>query len=178
MTRIKLRGRLLKPYWRSQFHAFGEDSVLHKPTWVRGAHSIAVGRECVILRPQLTVWQRAWDRPEPALRIGDRVMMRPFTKITAAGSVTIEDDVMIASFSTVSDVATLEEHHAKGELDRPLPVRIGRGTGIAERVAVLPGSRIGRHCFVTPNSVVEGEIPDYSIATGVPARVVGQTRKP
>jgi serine acetyltransferase len=177
MTRVKLRGRLLSPYRRSQFHAFGEGSVLHKPTWVRGAHAIAVGRDCVILRPQLTVWQRAWDRPEPALRIGDRVMMRPFTKITVAGSVIIEDDVAIASFSSVSDVARLEEHYDQAELDRPVPVRIGRGTGIAERVAVLPGSTIGRHCFITSNSVVEGEIPDYSIATGVPARVVGQTRK-
>jgi acetyltransferase-like isoleucine patch superfamily enzyme len=53
------------------------------------------------------------------------------------------------------------------------PIRIGRGTWLAERVAVLRGSSIGRCCIVGANSVVRGELPDYSIAVGTPARVVG-----
>ena len=51
---------------------------------------------------------------------------------------------------------------------------IGRGTWLAERVAVLRGSSIGRCCIVGANSVVRGELPDYSIAVGAPARVVGE----
>ena len=54
------------------------------------------------------------------------------------------------------------------------PVRIGRGTWLAERVAVLRGANIGRCCIVGANSVVRGEIPDYSIAVGAPAKVVGE----
>ncbi len=53
------------------------------------------------------------------------------------------------------------------------PITIGRGTWLAERVAVLRGSVIGRCCIVGANSVVRGELPDYSIAAGAPARVVG-----
>jgi acetyltransferase-like isoleucine patch superfamily enzyme len=53
------------------------------------------------------------------------------------------------------------------------PIRIGRGTWIAERVAVLKGANIGRCCIIGAHSVVRGEIPDYSIAVGAPARVVG-----
>jgi acetyltransferase-like isoleucine patch superfamily enzyme len=53
------------------------------------------------------------------------------------------------------------------------PIRIGRGTWIAERVAVLRGADIGRCCIIGANSVVKGTIPDYSIAVGSPARVVG-----
>jgi acetyltransferase-like isoleucine patch superfamily enzyme len=56
------------------------------------------------------------------------------------------------------------------------PVRIGEGTWIGERVAVLRGADIGRCCMIGANSVVRGEIPDYSIAVGAPARVVGSTR--
>jgi serine acetyltransferase len=177
MTRVRLRGRLLRPYWGLRLHSLGERSVLHRPAWIRGAHQIAVGRECVLLRPQLSVSELAWDRPEPALRIGDRVMMRPFASIAVTESVVIEDDVSIASFAMVSDDGPpLGE---KGERhETPRPVRIGRGTALAERVAVLPGARIGSHCFISQNSVVEGEIPDYSIATGLPARVVGRTREP
>jgi acetyltransferase-like isoleucine patch superfamily enzyme len=54
------------------------------------------------------------------------------------------------------------------------PIRIGRGTWIAERVAVLRGADIGRCCIIGANSVVKGTIPDYSIAVGSPARVVGR----
>jgi acetyltransferase-like isoleucine patch superfamily enzyme len=57
------------------------------------------------------------------------------------------------------------------------PVRVGAGTWIGERVAVLRGANIGRCCIIGANSVVRGEIPDYSIAVGAPARVVGSTRE-
>lgn len=179
MTYVELRGRLLHPYWRLCLHSFGRGSVLHRPAWIRGAHQIAVGRDCVILRPQLAVAERAWERPEPALRIGDRVMMRPFASIQVSESVIIEDDVSIASFAMVSDgAAMLAQAADRVEPGPPEPIRIGRGTGIAERVAVLPGSNIGSHCFISANSVVQGEIPDCAIAVGVPARAVGSTREP
>lgn len=167
----------MHPYWRMRLHSFGERSVLHRPAWIRGAHQIAVGRDCVLLRPQLSVSELAWDRPEPALRIGDRVMMRPFSSISVTEAVVIEDDVSIASFAMVSDRGpSLGAADDPGEGGPRQSIRIGRGTALAERVAVLPGSRIGSHCFISENSVVEGEIPDYSIATGLPARVVGRTR--
>jgi acetyltransferase-like isoleucine patch superfamily enzyme len=37
---------------------------------------------------------------------------------------------------------------------------------------VLPGARIGRHVVIGAGSVVTGVIPDFSVAVGVPARVV------
>jgi acetyltransferase-like isoleucine patch superfamily enzyme len=39
---------------------------------------------------------------------------------------------------------------------------------------VLPGARIGKHCVIGANSVVTGEIPDFSVAVGNPARVIKQ----
>lgn len=178
LTRVKLLGRLQAPLWRTRFRRFGAGSVVHRPLWISGAEAIAVGRDCVLLRPRLSAPHAAADGGEPALRIGDRVMMRPFASIVAQESVTIEDDVSIGSLSTVSDadhdVATDSSPGAGGS---PAPVRIGRGTSIAQRVAVLAGSDVGRHCYIEANSVVSGEIPDCSIATGVPARVVGRTRE-
>ena len=37
---------------------------------------------------------------------------------------------------------------------------------------MLPGARIGKHVTIGANSVVTGEIPSYSVAVGVPAKVV------
>jgi acetyltransferase-like isoleucine patch superfamily enzyme len=39
---------------------------------------------------------------------------------------------------------------------------------------VLPGATIGRHVVVGANSVVVGELPDFSVAVGAPARVVSR----
>jgi serine acetyltransferase len=52
------------------------------------------------------------------------------------------------------------------------PVTIGNGSWLGHGVMVLPGSHIGRHVVIGANSVVSGDIPDYSVAVGVPARVI------
>lgn len=106
-------------------------------------------------------------------------MMRPSASIIARESVTIEDDVSLASLSTVSDATHDVASGAGAAADgSPAPVRVGKGTSIAQRVAVLAGSDVGRHCYIEANSVVSGEVPDYSIVAGVPGRVVGSTRRP
>jgi acetyltransferase-like isoleucine patch superfamily enzyme len=52
------------------------------------------------------------------------------------------------------------------------PVRIGPDTWLGTKVSVLKGTRIGRGCVLGAHAVVRGDIPDYSIAVGAPARVV------
>jgi acetyltransferase-like isoleucine patch superfamily enzyme len=54
----------------------------------------------------------------------------------------------------------------------PRPVSIGAGTWLGIGVAVLPGVSIGVGCAVGANAVVTSDIPDYSAAAGVPARVL------
>ena len=43
---------------------------------------------------------------------------------------------------------------------------------IGTNVVIIGNVRIGKHCVVGANSVVNSDIPDYSIAVGVPAKVV------
>ena len=50
------------------------------------------------------------------------------------------------------------------------PVTIGDGSWLGHGTVVLPGSTIGRHVVVGANSVVNGDLPDYSVAVGSPAR--------
>lgn len=177
MERVALRGRVLAPYRRARFHAFGARSVVHRPLWIFGPQQIAIGADALVLHQAwLSVETTAWDRPAPALRIGDRVGIRPFCAISAAESVTIEDDVIIGAYSSVIDSDHTFALGRPNVMHNPLataPIRIGRGTWIAERVGVLRGSDIGECCIIGANSVVRGTIPPYSIAVGAPARVVG-----
>ncbi|HEY4083304.1 MAG TPA: DapH/DapD/GlmU-related protein [Burkholderiaceae bacterium] len=51
-------------------------------------------------------------------------------------------------------------------------MRIGTGSFIGTHTVILPNVSIGRHCVIGAGSVVTSDIPDNSIAVGVPARVI------
>jgi acetyltransferase-like isoleucine patch superfamily enzyme len=178
MKRVALRARITRPYWQRRMHHLGERAIIHRPVFVYGCHLMSIGADSLILHgASISVESPAWDRPAPVLEIGDRVGIRPHCTISAAESVIIEDDVIIGSFTGIVDSDHTFALGRPNVMHNPVesaPIRIGRGTWLAERVAVLRGSDIGRCCIVGANSVVRGQIPDYSIAVGAPARVVGR----
>ena len=53
-----------------------------------------------------------------------------------------------------------------------LGVRIGPDTWIATKVTVLRNTTVGRGCVLGSHAVVKGDVPDFSIAVGAPAKVV------
>ena len=181
MRRVALRGRLLEPYRRRRFHTFGPGAIVHKPAWIYGPQQMAVGANSLVLQGTwLSVEEPGWGRAAPVLSIGERVGIRPYCMISATESIVLEDDVIVGAFSSVIDSDHTFALGNPNVMHNPLdtaPVRIGRGTWLAERVAVLRGADIGRCCIVGANSVVRGTIPDYSVAVGAPARVVGSTRE-
>jgi abequosyltransferase len=178
MRRAELRARVMRPYWRQRFHAFGEGTIVHRPGSVFGAQQIAIGSYSVILAGTfLSVETPAWSKPAPALMIGDRVGIRPYCMISASEEIVIEDDVILGAFTSVIDSDHTFSEGRPNVMHNSVAtasIRIGRGAWLAERVAVLRGAHIGRCCIVGANSVVRGELPDYSIAVGAPARVVGE----
>lgn len=186
--RANLRARALGPWHRRRFGHFGAHAMLDAPRWIYGPHMISIGDGCVILRDAwLSVERNLWKESAPALVIGNGVWIRPGVTISVSAGVVIEDHVVMAG--AVSIVDSDHTHgpasaHARGERECVLfepsvaePIRIGRGTWLGERVAVTRGARIGAHCTIGAHSVVRGEIPDYSVAVGAPARVVGSTRQ-
>lgn len=179
MARAALRARLLRPYRVHRFGAFGEKSVLHRPAWVYGPQLIAIGDHVMILTGAwLAVERQAWDRPEPVLRIGNRVAIRAWATLSAATSIDIEEDVLLAGGVTVVDNNHTWRGGSPNALYNPIdtaPIRIGAGTWVAERAVILAGSDIGRGCVIGANSVVNGKIPDGSVAVGMPAKVISST---
>lgn len=51
-------------------------------------------------------------------------------------------------------------------------VVIGDNVWIGDNSVILPGVEIGKGSIIGANSVVTKSIPDYSIAVGIPARLV------
>ena len=180
LRRVILRNRPLRPFRRRQFHAFGRESLIDRPCWLYGTQHIAVGDGVIILEHGwLAVERVAWQRPPPVLDIGSRVAIRVGCTISAAESIVIDDDVGMGAYVTVIDSRHTWSGGRPNPMHNPIvtqPIRIGRGTWLADRVTVAGGAEIGEQCAVGPNTVVSAKIPDFSIVIGNPGRVVGSTR--
>ena len=52
------------------------------------------------------------------------------------------------------------------------PVRIGPDTWLCTKVTITKGTRVGRGAVIGAHAVVKGDVPDYAVAAGIPAKVV------
>jgi len=55
-------------------------------------------------------------------------------------------------------------------------IHIGKGCWIASGAIISGGVKIGNNVIIAANAVVSKDIPDFSIAAGVPTKVIGDTR--
>jgi len=101
--------------------------------------------------------------------IGNNVLIHSQCHLTTG--LIIEDWVFIApEFVGANDPDML---HGRRHLKKFVPhaPRIKFGTGIAVNVTVLPGVVVGRECIIGAHSVVTKDLPDFSVAYGVPAKI-------
>ena len=56
-------------------------------------------------------------------------------------------------------------------------IKIGDFSYVGPNTVIMPNSSIGKGCIISAYSYVKGEFPDYSIIRGLPAKIVGDTRK-
>jgi maltose O-acetyltransferase len=109
------------------------------------------------------------------LEIGENTFVNYGTNISATDSVVIGRNCAIGQYAIImdNDYHQAEDHQAIGT---PGPVRIEDDVWMGARVTVLPGAHIGRGSVIGAHSVVRGTIPPYSLAAGVPARVIRTLR--
>lgn len=56
-------------------------------------------------------------------------------------------------------------------------VEIGDFSYIGAHCIIMPGTKIGKGCIVSGFSYVSGDIPDYAIIRGTPAKIIGNTKE-
>ena len=85
------------------------------------------------------------------------------------------------------DCTIITRNHAHCRTDIPMmeqgfeeekPVHIGNDVWIGDRVIIMPGVLIGDGCIIGAGAVVTRDIPPYSIAVGVPAKIIKSRRTP
>jgi acetyltransferase-like isoleucine patch superfamily enzyme len=163
------------------FLHFGERSVIcFPPATIFNEHSISIGSYTMI-GPHVSL--SAGMMPgqtmlaDPVVRIGNRCLIGRGSGIVGHLSIDIGDDVWTGHYVYITD-----QNHGYERPDVPIsvqtqperPVSIGAGSWLGHGTIVLPGAKIGRHVVVAANSVVTGELPDFSVCAGSPARVIRQ----
>jgi len=118
----------------------------------------------------------------PSLKIGKNLQINNSVHIACAKSVSIGDDVLIASNVFITDhnhgnYSGIEEHD--NPFSKPIerkiyasPVTIGNRVWLGEHVCVLPGVTIGDGSIIGASSIVNKNIPPNCIAVGIPAKVI------
>jgi acetyltransferase-like isoleucine patch superfamily enzyme len=112
---------------------------------------------------------------EGSLRLGDKVVFGRDNVINCYIDIEFGESALMADWCYVCDF-----DHKMDNIELPIkdqgiaktPVRIGPDTWIATKVTILRGTTIGRGCVLGAHAVVKGDIPDFSIAVGSPAKVV------
>lgn len=157
--RIKaLIQKVASGYVRGKFGSIGSDTVFEAklryfacPSQIFLGNNVSIGPDC---------WLHASEQSK--ITIGDGCILAP--RVTMYGL----------------------DHHYDGEHLSAVPydelqiaddITVGDGTWIGESVIILPGVSIGRGAVIGAGSVVTGDIPDYGIAVGNPAKVVKYRNK-
>ena len=110
--------------------------------------------------------------------VGSNRFIGPNTVIQGYGGVTIGNNVLIAGNSFISSSNHVYENVTK---ERFLKDEAGKytaindNTWIGSNVTIVAGVQIGEGCVIGAGSVVTKNIPDFSVAVGVPAKIIKKT---
>ena len=115
----------------------------------------------------------------PQILIGDNVSMMDGCQLSAAKSIEIGEGCLFGPNVFVTDnfhgdnsFNQLITAPAKRDLYIKGNVTIGANVWIGRNVCVMPGVTIGNGAVIGANAVVTTDIPPFSVAVGVPAKVI------
>jgi UDP-2-acetamido-3-amino-2,3-dideoxy-glucuronate N-acetyltransferase len=96
--------------------------------------------------------------------------------------VVIEDQVFIGHGVMFTNDRFPRATNADGSLQTEAdwhvePTLIKRGASIGSNATIVAGLTVGLQALVGAGAVVTKDVPDFAIVAGVPARVIGDTRK-
>jgi acetyltransferase-like isoleucine patch superfamily enzyme len=114
-----------------------------------------------------------------SLNVGGDLVLRGdnlvswFTAFHCSSRIEVDRMTIIGEHATITDSShywTTPEEHVWHNL-RSGEVYVGVNTWLAAKVTIARGAHVGACCLVGASSVVVGDVPDASFASGIPAVV-------
>nr|WP_295933294.1 acyltransferase [uncultured Dyadobacter sp.] len=150
-----------------------QDSILSDVTIrMRGDnHQLVIGENCRFLGG--SVW---FANSGCQIQIGQNTTIESahLAATEPNRTITIGEDCMLAygiEFRT-GDSHSIIDNDTRKRINWPKDIVVGDHVWIAAHAIVLKGSSIGNNSVIGTNSVVTSNIPNNSIAVGIPAKVI------
>ena len=158
------------------FNGYGDSCRIWDKTRISVGENTWFGRDSIIQVIGSYSWQTGHQSLDSSLVIGDCVNCTDNCHIICAGNMIIEDNVLIAPHVFITDNNHgMNPDTGGGYRCQPLEIKnvvIKHGVWIGYGSYIMPGVTIGAHSIIAAGSVVTHDIPPYSIAGGVPAKVL------
>jgi acetyltransferase-like isoleucine patch superfamily enzyme len=167
--------------YRIVFKRFGRGSYIRKPLLILNPGFVSIGERVSILDGVRLEVVFSSDHRIPNLEIGNDTNIEQNVHIVCHSRVQIGANVSITGNCAIVDVThpfsdTRDPKKIGARIeDEDSFVEIGSGSFIGFGSVILPNVRIGRSVVIGANSVVTQDVPDYSVAAGVPAVILSRT---
>jgi acetyltransferase-like isoleucine patch superfamily enzyme len=191
----RLLGRARLAVYRLRLGALGPGCEIEAGVSMQYPDRIEVGPGCRIgrnavlranteRRPGITLGERVLIQDSVVINanrgevvLGERSWLGPFCLVYGNGGVSIGANVLVAAHTTINTVSHSSKRCDVPINDQPVltdPVTIEDDVWIGLNAVILQGVTIGRGSIVGAGAVVTRSLPPWSIAVGVPAKVIGR----
>lgn len=158
-----------------------EDIDLGRNIRIKGIKNLSIGRGVKIADGVfLHCGASIRNSHRGGISIGDNVYIGPYCVLFGEGGIEIGNDCLIAP----GTIITSQQHTYT---DWNIPIRkqpsehskivIEDDVWIGSNAVILPGIRIGKGSIIGAGAVVTKDVPPYSVAVGVPARVIKRRKQ-
>ncbi len=115
----------------------------------------------------MTKWKWICQHPLE-LKLGKDTDIGAFTYINARYGVEIEENVQIGSHCSIYSYSTIDSKKGK--------VILRKNARIGTHSTIMPGVTIGKNAIIGAYSFVKEDVPSNTVAYGVPAKVVKNSK--
>ncbi len=167
---------------------FGQNVVLRHPARIRIGDNVVVDDHCLLdakgeSNEGIAIGTGVFIGRNTILSckngdivVGDRANIGFNCEVFSGSRVTIGADTLMAAYCYVAG-----GDHEYGDASTPVAsqgrrsrgVTIGDGVWMGTGAKILDGIRVGSHAIIGAGAVVRVDVPEYAVAAGRPARIVG-----
>jgi acetyltransferase-like isoleucine patch superfamily enzyme len=161
---LNIIGGIFRPfmiygYWNTPTHSFRKLTRVSSTAVLIDKNNISIGENCWIGHHSIIDGSNG-------VKIGEGVQIAGLSGIYSHSS-------HIAIRLCGTSYIQFSEENRSGYIRAS--VEIGDFSFIGVSAIILPGVKIGKGCVIGAGSVVTHDVPDYSVAVGNPAKVIGST---
>lgn len=166
---------------RHAFKAVGMNPRFEPFSLLKGADKISIGNNVKIAKGCfLTTWNTESSLYIPVkIHIGNNVNIGAYCHFSSVTKISIGNGVLLGKWVTITD-----NNHGNTDMEtlliapdkRPVVskagIKIEENVWIGDKVTILAGVSVGQGAVIAANSVVTKNVPPFSVAAGVPAKII------